>query len=217
MTEEFQATCEQVSGLDLSTFFTQWIYGEYYPQYRFGADWVASPGGGYDVNARIQQTQSWQIFNLPVDVRVTTGAGSFTFVARDSLPVQLFTFHVADAPTAVALDPDMWVLRSIVNVTGVEPQAIDAGLELAIPSPNPTSGETSLAFRTPREGEVHVDVIDATGRRAARLQRGVLPAGPHRLKWSGRGDGGRALQPGVYWVSLEFGGRRVTRRIALLN
>jgi aminopeptidase N len=216
-TEDFQAVCEQVSGLDLSKFFAEWIYGEYYPQYRFASGWVASPGGGYDVTAQIQQVQTWQTFWMPIDVRVNTASGSFTFVANDSTPLQLFTFHVPAAPTSVVLDPDTWVMRTIANVTAVDPMAAAAGLELAMPSPNPTRGATSIRFTTPRDGAVDVDVIDAGGRRVASLQHGAMAAGEHRLEWSGRGADGHALRPGVYWVSAGFDGRRVSRRIAILN
>ena len=34
-TEQFQALCEQVSGLDLETFFHQWIYEEWFPEYSY--------------------------------------------------------------------------------------------------------------------------------------------------------------------------------------
>ena len=35
VTEDFQAHCENVSGMDLEFFFDQWIYDEYYPQYLY--------------------------------------------------------------------------------------------------------------------------------------------------------------------------------------
>ena len=217
VTEDLQAVCEQVSGMNLAKFFQEWVYGEYYPKYRFNAAWVAAPGGGYDVTAQVEQTQTWQMFWMPLDIRVNTGSGSFTFVARDSTPLQLFSFHVPNLPTSVVLDPDTWVLRTVTSVTGVDAPGIAAGLELAVPRPNPTRGETTLDFSTPREGMLDVAVIDAAGRRVAQLQHGATQPGPQSLRWNGRGDGGRALLPGVYWVSLEFEGRRVSRRIAVLN
>jgi len=35
-TEDFQAVCEEVSGLNLSEFFADWCYGTYYPRYIYG-------------------------------------------------------------------------------------------------------------------------------------------------------------------------------------
>lgn len=112
-TENFRDVVESVAHIDLDKFFQQWIYGEYYPQYSFG--WSAAPagGGGYDVSVTINQIQSWQTFWMPIDVTITTTGGVTTFVAMDSLPSQSFAFHVADQPTAVQLDKDEWILRTV--------------------------------------------------------------------------------------------------------
>lgn len=115
-TEDFRDVCEVVSGRDLDAFFAQWIYGEYYPAYRLG--WSSAPGsgGGHDVTVTLDQTQTWQLFNMPLDLRITTTSGDQTFVVRDSLASQTFVLHVADAPLEVALDPDGWVLKTVESV-----------------------------------------------------------------------------------------------------
>ncbi len=216
-TENFEATMEQVSGLDLTQFFQQWIYGEYYPQYRINSAYLASGGGGYDVTLQLQQTQTWQLFKLPLDVRIVTGSGTYNFVVQDSTALQLFSFNVPNPPTSVTLDPDQWVLKSVTNVTGVEASVAKRALALGVPSPNPTRGDAVIGFSTPRQGNVDVDVIDASGRRVSRLQHGALAAGEHRVTWSGRDEVGNALKPGVYWVRLATGGEQRSSRIALIN
>jgi hypothetical protein len=111
-TEDFRDVCESVSGRNLHDFFQQWIYGEYYPIYY--PTWTSAPaGGGWDVSLSLEQTQSWQLFHMPVDVTVTTGSGATTFVVDDSLAQQDFVLHVADEPTAVEIDKDDWILRSV--------------------------------------------------------------------------------------------------------
>ena len=111
-TEDVQAAFQAVSGRDLSRYFQQWVYGEYYPVYALGWSAVGA-GGGYDITLSLRQTQSWQLFTMPLDVRVTTATGSRTFVVQDSLASQSFTLHVDGEPLAVDLDPDGWVLRQI--------------------------------------------------------------------------------------------------------
>jgi len=109
-TEDFRDVCEAVSGRDLDAFFQQWIYGEYYPRYR--SSWTSAPAeGGYDVTLSLEQIQSWQLFNMPLDVTISTAAGEQTFVVQDSLAAQTFTLHVDTAPKAVAVDRDDWVLK----------------------------------------------------------------------------------------------------------
>ena len=124
-TEDFRGVCEAVSGRDLDAFFQQWIYGEYYPHYR--VSWTSSPGGGgYDVTLNLEQIQTWQLFNMPLDVTITTGAGERTFVVADSLAAQTFTLHVDTAPTALAVDRDNWVLK-ILEAPVVDPP-LDRGV-----------------------------------------------------------------------------------------
>jgi len=112
-TEQFRDLCEDVSGMDLDFFFHEWIYEEYYPSYSY--NWTVAPNGGlYDVNVTINQLQSHYLFEMPIDVRITTASDdTTTFVAWDSLATQSFTFSVTDPPTTVLLDPDEWILRTV--------------------------------------------------------------------------------------------------------
>ncbi|MEQ1833282.1 MAG: M1 family metallopeptidase, partial [Candidatus Eisenbacteria bacterium] len=111
-TEDFRAACEAVSGRNLAAYFQQWIYGEYFPIYH--SSWSHVPAaGGYDVTLTLEQRQSWQLFTMPVDVRISTTAGPRDFVVPDSLASQTFTLHVDALPTAVDLDPDHWILRQL--------------------------------------------------------------------------------------------------------
>src|SRR5206468_6615165 len=98
VTEDFRDVCASVSGIPLDRFFQEWIYGEYYPQYQ--ATWSSAPAaGGYDVTLQLQQAQSWQLFQMPVDVRIQTNTAAFyNFVVQDSLASQSFTLHVPQPP-----------------------------------------------------------------------------------------------------------------------
>jgi len=114
-TEDFRDVCEAVSGRDLDAFFQQWVYGEYYPAYR--ANWTSAPaGGGHDVTLTLEQTQSWQLFTMPVDITVTTLSGETTFVLQDSLASQVFVLHVSDTPTDLEVDRDGWILKTLDQV-----------------------------------------------------------------------------------------------------
>ena len=111
-TEEFRDICESVSGKDLHSFFQEWIYGEYYPAYEFDYSY-APAGGGYDVTVTVRQTQSWQIFDMPVDLTVHTNAGQTTFVVQNNLAEQDFVLHVTDTPQFVTLDENNWILKTV--------------------------------------------------------------------------------------------------------
>jgi aminopeptidase N len=214
-TEDFQAVCEQVSGRSLAAFFAEWIYGEYYPQYQFAYGSQAS-SNGYDVTVQIQQVQTGQRFWMPLDVRIQTASGSQTFVVPDSLPLQLATFHVNDAPLGVQLDPDEWVLRTVQSVANVGSPPVSERLEL-LARPNPCRDGAELAFSLPRAGPARLALLDVSGRTIAELQNGPLAAGRHTLRWSGHDDRGRVVTGGVYWLCLEQGGARRVERIAVVR
>ncbi len=111
-TERFRDICEGVSGMDLDYFFQEWIYEEYYPMYSYS--WSSLPAGGsFDINLTIDQLQSNYIFKMPVDITVFFAAGDTTITVIDSLASQNFTLTVAESPTAVAIDKDEWILRTI--------------------------------------------------------------------------------------------------------
>lgn len=75
--------------------------------------------------------------------------------------------------------------------------------------PNPSSGavrvELSLPGSQRRDTPVLVDarVIDVQGRTVRRLTSGALRRGITTLDWDGRGDDGRTLEAGLYFVRLS--------------
>ena len=214
-TEDFQHACEEVSGRGLGRFFQEWIYGEYYPKYGFRWESVAA-GGGWDVTVALEQLQSGQLFWMPVDVVVRTAGGMQTFVAMDSLLAQSFTFHVAEPPESVLIDPDEWILRSVATLEAEFPHGRTA-LELLPPRPNPAPGSATFAFVLPRAGTARVEIYDVGGARVRRLDTGALSAGSHPLAWDGRDTGGRAVRPGVYVVRLEAAGEARTQRLVVIR
>ena len=159
-TEDFRDVCEAVSGRGLHDFFQQWIYGEYYPQYRAGWS-AAAAGAGYDVTLTLDQVQSWQLFHMPVDVTVTTASGSTTFVVDDSLASQAFVLHVDAAPTVVQVDKDGWILKSletvVANPTFERGVLLVNGVDWATYGTEITSAYTDKAFW----GDYTIDFWDA--------------------------------------------------------
>ncbi len=111
-TEDFQAVCEAVSGLDLSDFFHQWIYEEYYPVYHYAWSWSEN-GGAYDIDLTIDQLQSNTVFKMPIDVTLTTVSGETTLVVWNTLAQQSFSLTVDDEPVSLALDKDDWILKEV--------------------------------------------------------------------------------------------------------
>jgi hypothetical protein len=95
-------------------------------------------------------------------------------------------------------------------VTPVGPLSVGLGaaaglwLESPIPSPyRPEAGRLMLRYALPRPGRVRVTILDAAGRRVARLFEGAQEAGTHALSWSGHGENGATPGAGIYLVHLQ--------------
>jgi hypothetical protein len=83
--------------------------------------------------------------------------------------------------------------------------------------PNPSRNEVTLDYVLPWAGDVSVTIHDVAGKRVRVLDRGSREAGAHRMHWDALDEGGVGLQSGVFYVTLEFAGTSVTRRIVLLR
>ena len=88
------------------------------------------------------------------------------------------------------------------------------------PYPNPFNAQTTIEFSVPQGAggtEVHVVVLDVTGRRVRELVRRPFAAGTHRIVWSGEADDGTSVASGVYICRLVAGDFRATRRLVYLR
>ena len=114
MTEDFQGVCEEVSGMDLDYFFDEWIYGTYYPRYRYSWIYEYAGSGYYDVYLHLDQyqTTSPTHFTMPVDITITAGGEDTTFVAFNDPRHKDFQFRVEGVPNILQLDKDQWILMS---------------------------------------------------------------------------------------------------------
>ncbi len=90
------------------------------------------------------------------------------------------------------------------------------GRALAV-RPNPFNPLTTLSFSLEKNGPVRLTVFSTSGRRVRALADGRFSSGIHELTWDGTDDLGRTLPSGVYWIRLEAGDRRDTRKMVLLR
>ena len=104
-----------------------------------------------------------------------------------------------------------------IEFTGTPPSQ-DAPVEFQPPYPSPAQGIVHLAWILPRVASVELTVLDVSGRIVRRLvPREIESAGSHGFTWTGTGDDGRAVRPGIYIVRLVADGRALERRFPLLR
>ncbi len=113
-TDDLRDTFEAESGMDLDYFFDEWIYGEYYPTYKYGWNSVFN-GQDYTTTLNIEQLyiSTRPLFTMPIRVL-------FRFAQRDSVLTvwnnqvsQTYKFTFASQPVSITLDPDDYILKQI--------------------------------------------------------------------------------------------------------
>ena len=84
--------------------------------------------------------------------------------------------------------------------------------------PNPFAGRTLIRYALPTRERVSVDVFDVQGHRVARLVDGEQGPGSFTVPFgSAVANGGRRLISGVYFVRIEAGAFRASRKMLMLR
>lgn len=184
-------------------------------QYWNGSAWVAQQRWTGTNNAWINPTYS---------------------VTGSSLRFRFYFYSNSSRNAEGAYVDDIRVVGTASSAAGGGPTAlvlVDAGMngaagekseqELEAPAPalffaapNPARTGTTLRWALEREAAVRVELFSVDGRAVARLQDGPLPAGEHRVTWSGTDDRGARLAGGVYYARLAIDGAVVATRPLLL-
>ena len=84
-------------------------------------------------------------------------------------------------------------------------------------TPNPFNPATSISYWLKTPGSTTVRVLDPTGRCVRVLFQGVQAAGSHTMSWNGRGDSGRIVASGLFFVVVETEKGAMVARATLLK
>jgi len=140
--EDFVGIMEAASGLDLSEFFSDWLYGQGYPTYNV----LWNQQSTTQINIRLSQTQSdpsVSFFEVPVPVRIIGSQGEMMDLVLDNTTNQeLFTRAVNFTVSDVILDPENDIISRDNSVTlGIGEEDFDLSFVMF---PNPASQNVSI-------------------------------------------------------------------------
>lgn len=158
-----------------------------------------------------------------------TAAGAAAFTnAGPTLFSLLFTI----SPTAPNVDVPLTLAELLCNEGAPIPQRAngvirirntvgvdDAGplaFALAAAEPNPVRGPSRLAFTVPAASRARLVVYGADGRLVRTLLDGDVAAGRHAFTWSADDDRGARVPAGLYFARLEWNGRTLARKLAVV-
>ena len=76
-TEDFKATIEKHTKIDMQWFFDQWIYSNQIPKYTFGYKVEETPEGKFKIKCRVKQEKVDEGFIMPVLIKVDFGGDKY--------------------------------------------------------------------------------------------------------------------------------------------
>ncbi len=112
-----------------------------------------------------------------------------------------------------------WAIDNVVVATEFVSAVDDlpAARSLEQNYPNPFNPKTTIAFTLDGAGPVKLRVFDVQGRLVRTLVNEVRAAGPYRVDWDGRDNGGRPAAAGIYMYRLDAGNFVQQRKMTLLK
>jgi hypothetical protein len=109
-------------------------------------------------------------------------------------------------------------LTAVQSPTGVTDTAVTPARapSFAPATPNPFGVETAMRYTVPAPTRVVADVFDVTGARVRSLEDATV-SGSGSIVWDGRTQTGSPAPTGVYFVHLQAGGLRETKKVVLMK
>jgi len=114
VTEDLVKALEESTGANMDRFFAQWIYGAGAPRFAVSSAYDDST---HQLSLTVRQTQrvggAVGLFNVPVEIAITTAGGTQSFPVRVSKAEETFHFPVNGAPLMVLFDKGSRILKSV--------------------------------------------------------------------------------------------------------
>ncbi|GAB4174409.1 MAG: M1 family aminopeptidase [Calditrichia bacterium] len=210
-TTQFKEFCEEVTGMDLDTFFSQWVYYGGFPI----IDWNWRMSGDDTLTIAILQKQSTEFTNytyyeMPVPFELEGLSSSLYTV---NAPMQAMEYQEIKLPVSeqivnVNIDPEKWVLM-ISN----QSQALDTpgggqiikDFRIVGNFPNPFNPSTQFLLNIPEAGNLEITIYDVSGREIFSDTRVISAATrAYSYLWDGVDKFGKDVSSGIYLAGFKL-------------
>lgn len=136
---DFKTVAETVTGLNLTQFFNQWIFGEGYPT--FTVRWNQNGNTFYLRNTETVSASSiTPLFITPLEYKLTRNIGDTIIKLNQNAALENYTLTIPGTVTAVTTDPNNWILNKgtvtkDVNLVGINENESIANQIRVYPNP----------------------------------------------------------------------------------
>ena len=197
-TADLKSIADSVYGMNLDTFFNQWIYGQGFPEYRIW--WNQT---GTNVFLKLVQTASCAattpLFSTFLELQLHSATADTFVKVYNNADTQVYSFTWSPTMTTVYLNPDVWTLCKLLGTV-----QLDTTLNAPIPVnakgvtvfPNPTRNFWEVAQLPAHSTLVLYDVLGNkiwsgdSGSGSVKIPGAGLPSGNYTLKYQDRTDTG---------------------------
>ncbi|MBN1408060.1 MAG: T9SS type A sorting domain-containing protein [Calditrichaceae bacterium] len=203
-TDNFKEICEVKSGMDLDNFFNQWLYYQYFPEYRYSWKIGERENNQYKIHIQIEQVQNSIAYDMLIELVFLFSDGTHTsIVVKNYDYSQTYTILLPVQPKAMLFDPDNWILcdaeESDLEKFSSEIRILKMGPN---PFPNAASNVINIEIINWIQGELYVDIVDVLGRKI--MSKRVL--NDHyttQISWDGRNQNGVKVSSGIYFLHIR--------------
>ncbi len=163
--DSLKAIAESIYGMNLDTFFNQWIYGKGYPKYKISWDQV-----GTTVTLKLVQSASCPAttphFSTMLELQLHSTTADTIVKVYNSLDTQIFTFDWVPTMSTVYLNPDYWTLCRTNGAFTHDTTLRYVGIGNLLPCnikvfPNPTKNQWNISNLA---SDINLTLTDISGR-----------------------------------------------------
>ncbi len=156
---DFIKHIETTSGMDLTEFFSDWLYGAGFPSYTLFWEMINENEIKITVN-QTQENNTVSFFDLPLPIRIQSTTQTQDFVLNNTFNGETFILNTDFQPDTLLFDADLWILKGETNVYQIQP--LETMLSI---SPNPTTDFINIKLKNSVEIIYAVEIFNSIGQK----------------------------------------------------
>jgi len=158
-TADLKRNMEQESGMNLTSFFTKWVYGEGYPNYR--AEWTQNKNNWVRIKLKQSTTHpSVAFFDMPVTLLLRGASQGTSYTVNHQFSGQEFWFNPGHPIDTVIIDPNRWILSKVKTSVKLTNSLTENEIRVY---PNPSPGDFVVSLSNPTDKKLFLRLFNSIG------------------------------------------------------
>jgi aminopeptidase N len=194
VSKDLQRNLEKASGVELTGFFTDWLYGEGYPSYQL--NWSVI-GNGW-IQSNLSQTTSHpsvDFFEMPVPVRFKNATRDTTIIIEHIRNQQTAFHQLGFTPDSAFIDPLLKLVSAKNTITKLDPPQSDPNSITVFP--NPVQTQLTVYLKNFQAGNLKLILYNTKGQLLWKKQLNNFSGSDFIVFPTS------TLPPGMYWLNIR--------------